>query len=406
MKYQLKYLIIIFISLGIIDASIAQIDENNSKPRNPNQMQLPSGDGTLDKQKSHLVTTRSTTINAKTSLTLNFPDDFRSIDGSNNNLVNTDWGQAEISFIRLANVNYLDGAYVMDNTLPSPRLISNICHSMPINTQIDTPNVSDMLWQWGQFLDHDITLSPEVTPAEDAEIHVPLGDAWFDPNSEGNKIISFGRSSYTTDTQSIRQQTNAITAYIDASNVYGSDTIRASALRTNDNSGKLKTSAGNLLPFNTDGIPNAPSADASFFLGGDFRANEQIGLTSMHIVFVREHNRLAEKISIEQPELSGEEIYQHARALVAAQMQVITYNEFLPLLLGNKIPDYSGYKPNINASISNEFATAAYRFGHTMLSPQILRLDENGNEAQHGHVALRDAFSSQVKLVNTVSKAC
>ncbi len=71
------------------------------------------------------------------------------------------------------------------------------------------------------------------------------------------------------------------------------------------------------------------------FLAGDIRANEQVGLTSVHTLFMREHNRLADLIKAVDPGLSDEDIYQKARKIVGAQMQIITYNEFLPALLGD-----------------------------------------------------------------------
>ena len=72
------------------------------------------------------------------------------------------------------------------------------------------------------------------------------------------------------------------------------DQVRADEMRDVD--GKLKTSAGNLLMFNVNGLPNANALgapEASLFLGGDVRANEQIALTATHTLFMREHNRLA-----------------------------------------------------------------------------------------------------------------
>ena len=76
-------------------------------------------------------------------------------------------------------------------------------------------------------------------------------------------------------------------------------------------------------------------------------------------------------------------------------MQVITYEEFLPVLLGkNAIPEYTGYNSKVDARISNEFSTAAYRLGHSLLSPNIKRIYRKGdsNNFNIEDVPLRDAF--------------
>ena len=94
------------------------------------------------------------------------------------------------------------------------------------------------------------------------DISVPVADPQFDPTNTGTQVIALDRSDYEVDNSGIRQQMNSISAFIDASNVYGSDKERASALRTLDGTGRLKTSPGGLLPFNTAGLENAPSAFA------------------------------------------------------------------------------------------------------------------------------------------------
>ena len=178
-----------------------------------------------------------------------------------------------------------------------------------------------------------------------------------------------------------RQQVNSITSYLDASMVYGSDKARADYLRTKT-SGLMKTSMdGKLLPKNDGGLPNEPSGDPNLFLGGDVRANEQAGLTAMHTLFVREHNRLAKLIKAKYPEAEDEDIYQLARKLVACTIQKITYAEFLPALLGPLAPNPDDYShvPSTDARVANEFSTFAYRFGHSMLSPDIALGDANGH---------------------------
>lgn len=319
---------------------------------------------------------------------------FRTIDGTGNNVQIPLWGAAETPLLRVADAAYSDGANLPSGiSRPNPREISNACMSQDTD-MLNPLGVTDMFWQWGQFLDHDITLTPVADPLEELAIEVPTGDPWFDPTATGVAQIPLERSSYDM-VDGVRQQVNEITAYIDASNVYGSNSERAQALRTLDGTGRLATSAGDLLPFNTTGLANAPTSAPNFFLAGDFRANEQVGLTAMHTLFVREHNYWAGRIAETNPDLSGDEIYQFARLLVGAEMQAITYREFLPLLLGpGALPEYRGYRDDVDAGISNEFSTAAYRVGHTMLSSEVLRLEEDGSTSGAGHLSLAEAFFS------------
>jgi len=108
---------------------------------------------------------------------------------------------------------------------------------------------------------------------------------------------------------------------------------------------------------------------------------------------MREHNRVATELAEQNPQWNDETLFQEARKIVVAELQAVTYNECLPAMLGdNTMNHYRGYNPDTNPQISETFATAAYRFGHTMLSPEIQRIDESGNEIPEGHLSLRDAF--------------
>ena len=196
---------------------------------------------------------------------------------------------------------------------------------------------------------------------------------------------------------------NTITAFIDGSQVYGSDAVRAAALRTLEG-GRLKTSDGNLLPLNTMGLANDNALGlpaASLFAAGDVRANENIELTAIHTLFVREHNRLAAKFSAQNPGWSDEQIYQQTRRIVVAELQAITYNEFLPALLGQgALSTYRGYKQQVNPGIANEFSTAAFRMGHSLLGEDVEFLDNQGNPV-HDEVELRDTFFNPTLLKET-----
>lgn len=307
-----------------------------------------------------------------------------SYDGTGNNLENDEWGAADTELLRLSTVDYADGlSEPSGQYLPSSREVSNAVVEQDELVDNDR-NLTDFVWLWGQFIDHDITLSVESEPTEHFDIEVPLGDADFDPFATGEVTLSFDRSEYEVDDDGVYQQVNAITAYIDGSAVYGSDEETTNSLRSFED-GKLLTSEGDLLPIGEDG----------FFLAGDIRANENVALTSMHTLWVREHNQIAESIAAADPTLTDEEIFQQARSLVVAEIQAITYNEWLPALLGvDAISDYSGYDSEVNASIANVFSTAAYRFGHSMLSTELLRLNEDGTVADEGNISLSDAFFS------------
>ncbi len=321
----------------------------------------------------------------------------RTIDGTHNNAQNPVWGSVDSQLERTIDPDYEDDIQKpTEYSRPSPRYISNIVAAQS-ELRFNDNHATDMVWQWGQFIDHDLDLTTEADPHEGYDITVPDGDPYFDKHLSGNEIIPFNRSVYDTNTgidpSNPRQQLNKITSYLDGSMVYGSDLQRATALRTMDGTGRLKTSKKNLLPYNVDGYPNAGGTDSKLFLAGDVRANEQVGLTTMHTLFVREHNRLAKHIRKRHPHLPGNQIYERARKKVGAYIQVITYNEFLPVLLGpNALSFYVGYDTNVDATTSNIFSTAAYRLGHSMLSPEIHRLKKNGKPIREGHLALRDAF--------------
>ena len=331
----------------------------------------------------------------------------RTFDGSNNNEANALWGATFTHLLRWGNADYEDGISSLGGaSRPSARLVSNnLSHQDAGEVIANTFGTTDYLWQWGQFLDHDIGVTDGTE--ETADIAVPQGDPYFDPNNTGQATILFSRALYDhetgTNTSNPREQENELTSWIDGSMVYGSDDARAAALRVSEDSPYLATSDGNLLPFNTTGQTNANAFGVpaeALFLGGDIRANEQVGLTAMHTVWVREHNRIAAILEGESPNASGEDIFQAARRLVIAKIQIITYDEYLPALIGeNAISDYDGYDNSVHPGMYNEFSVAAYRYGHSLVNETFLRLDEEGNTIQAGNLALRDAFFTAPSLL-------
>ena len=321
--------------------------------------------------------------------------EFRSIEGYGNHIEKPELGTPDKPFSRMFNPAYSDDVEgPAGEDRPSARFVSNA-----VSAQTDDiPNrrgATDFLWQWSQFIDHDITETPTVDPAESFNIAVPTGDPWFDPTSTGTATIPLNRSYYQYRNK-VREQVNDITAFIDASQVYGSDSTRANALKKPDGSGDMNTTNsvhGDLLPYNESNEKNAPNMEPTWFLAGDIRANEQATLTAIHTLFVREHNHWAQFFREQHPEATGEETYQHARMIVSAEIQQITYSEFLPILLGpHALPPYKGFKEDVDPTISNEFATAAFRFGHSLLPATIRRVGADGKTAESGNLNLADSF--------------
>lgn len=336
-------------------------------------------------------------------------EQFRTINGTCNNTTATnraDWGASDIQLFRAIDSQYGEPDSWNDmggQNRPSPRVISNNIVAQNNNIE-SSKNLSSFVFTWGQFLDHDITLTPE-SEVESVPIELPADEPLFTFD------ISFHRSAIYEGTgeDNPRQQINLLTSWIDASNVYGSDEHRAQWLRTFVD-GKLKTSSGDLLPFNTidgefdsDIDPNAPSmagddgGETKTYVAGDVRAAEQPGLSSLHTLFVREHNRICTRLK-SQGILDDELLYQMARKRVGALVQAITYQEFLPALGIDLSP--SSYKPNLRPDITNIFATAAYRLGHTMVTEELLLRDDDCQSIDQGSVSLIDGFFNPEILQN------
>lgn len=316
-----------------------------------------------------------------------FDANTRTYDGSGNQIDFDDWGVAGTQLLRAADARYADGiSDPIVEAIPSAREISNQLVAQTPGSFGNPEALSAMVHVWGQFMDHDLSLTePPSTGGEAMPIAVPIGDAFFDPRSTGSAVIDLTRSEYAkgtgTSVTNPRQHDNHITAFMDASMVYGSSYEEAIALRELSG-GRMLVSQGDLLPIGAEGN----------FLAGDIRAMENVNLLTMHTLFVREHNHWAERIGSASPQLTDEQIFQQARRIVTAEIQAITFNEFLPALLGSESIDaYAGYNATVNPGIATEFSTAAFRVGHTMLNDSVEFMDTYSNQVA-APMALADAF--------------
>lgn len=376
---------------------------------------------------------------------------FRTINGQCNNLNNPFWGAANIALRRYAGSTYNDQVRVprggtnpsrpliLSNpnffqvtcsaafppNLPNARLVSSFIHTKDSRPDAD---VTHMLAQFGQFLDHDITLTPEPdlgnccsgnTNSQCLPIAISSSDPFFGP--QGRQCLEFSRSTaFCENLSTKREQMNGITSFIDASNVYGSDQTTANRLKLAggnnqfDWRGMLQWANNPSPPFKMF-LPLLPNSNnQNVFTAGDGRARENPGLTALHTLFLREHNRIANEVFVRRPFLSHSEIYEIARKILGAEMQNIVYGQYLELVLGPTAMQQLGlriqkdangnviqsvYDQTVDPSIRNSFATAAYRFGHSMIVKNIISITSRSFVADSFQLSL-NFFKDDKYVVN------
>ncbi|NWT56972.1 PERE peroxidase, partial [Erythrocercus mccallii] len=350
----------------------------------------------------------------------------RTITGECNNRRNPSLGASNRALARWLPAEYEDGVprprgwtegrRFSGFPLPLVRQVSNEIVLLPLEQLWMDQQRSLMFMQWGQFIDHDLDFSPE-TPAPvpfgsetDCDTSCakeppcfpiqPLTNFPFlylpippnDPQITNRRdCLPFFRSAAAcTWARVVREQINALTSFLDGSAVYGSETAVAERLWDRSSQRGLLAVNHNFTDRRRAYMPFGPmrkepclkasrAARIPYFLAGDTRASEMLELACMHTLFLREHSRLAGKLRGLNPHWNDERLYQEARKILGAMIQIITYRDYLPLLLGCRfrtlIPHYCAYNESVDPRISNVF-TLAFRFAHASVPPTVGRLDE------------------------------
>ena len=239
-------------------------------------------------------------------------------------------------------------------------------------------NVSQWVWAWGQFLDHNFEL------AEGGSEELPISVNQNDPLesfSDTLGMIPFVRDAPApgsgTSTQNPRQQINTVPSYIDGFAIYGGTQSRLEWLRTGPDDGNPEEAGptmmlpGGYLPVAgaRGDVATAPemtaegalTPEAAVIAGRRAHERERRPRRGSRPCSRREHNRI---VSILPDSLSAEQKFQIARRVVGAEIQYITYNAFLPAV-GVKLAHYKGYDPSStrrSATNSQRSATAPTRW--------------------------------------------
>ncbi|KAJ8286119.1 hypothetical protein GJAV_G00034760, partial [Gymnothorax javanicus] len=379
---------------------------------------------------------------------------YRTATGICNNKKDTRLGSTNTPLVRWLPAQYQDGISlpigwdpklpVKGHLLPLVREVSNRIMSVDNNDVVDDEKHTHLLTVFGQWVDHDIGFTP-MSPSirsfsngvnceescQKVEPCFPIEYPAGDPNLGENQCIPFprsapgcgtGTSGYMFGAGTVREQMNVVSSFQDMGHVYGLSNAVALDLRDLTNDGGLlrvndrfNDYGRELLPFskmpvnmcatrngmeNTTGLEEIPCT-----LSGDARVDENIFLTSIHVLTLREHNRLARALYKLNPHWSSETLYQEARKIAGAHNQVITFRDYLPLIVGPEftsqyLSNYPGYDENVDPRIANVFATAAFRFAHVTVHPIIFRLDENYNEhPQFPNVLLHKALFAPWRII-------
>ncbi|VDI69396.1 Hypothetical predicted protein, partial [Mytilus galloprovincialis] len=335
--------------------------------------------------------------------------------------MNPSWGKAKTPQRRFEYdghkmVAYDDGVDLprggFPSNLPSPRLISNKLMADELGPDDQSSRtLSGQHFAFGQALTHDfistkISTDRRLNCCDNKDSNkcftfvVPGDDKELTPGCR-----SFQRADKSPDVTAYREQINDVTSYIDCSHVYGSSDAQLATLRDTTDSCKysvyecshvngisdaqlatlrdtrdsflLKTSPGNNLPERKTGFCRRKPESTDFCqLTGDSRNDQVPSLQLNHLVLVREHNRLANMLKQINPYWDNDRVFEETRRIVIAEMQHITYNEYLPAILSprtmrkfNLNPRKCGfddcYSDKIDASVRNAFAAAAFRMGHS-----------------------------------------
>jgi len=237
-------------------------------------------------------------------------------------------------------------------------------------------NVNSLFWAWGQFIDHSLihTRSEQMNCDNEPDSSTSCGSV---PLYCGAGRVKTSRTRARIDINDVRHPLNSLSSFLDASTVYGGDSSYSYRLRMHDGTGKLRYSLRGhsmMLPLEQKTMNDSGSSGTASetVIAGDDRAGEHPLLTALHTIWLREHNYWCTRFSVEHPSWGEERLFQTARHMVMAEIQVITYREWLPLLLDsqdllNRPACY--WFPRQSAHIFNEFASAAFRFGHSMVTP-------------------------------------
>uniref|UniRef100_G3R9G4 NAD(P)H oxidase (H2O2-forming) n=1 Tax=Gorilla gorilla gorilla TaxID=9595 RepID=G3R9G4_GORGO len=306
-------------------------------------------------------------------------------DGWYNNLMEHRWGSKGSRLQRLVPASYADGVYqpLGEPHLPNPRDLSNTISRGPAGlASLRNRTVLGVFFGY-HVLSDLVSVETPGCPAEFLNIRIPPGDPMFDPDQRGDVVLPFQRSRWDPETgrspSNPRDPANQVTGWLDGSAIYGSSHSWSDALRSFSR-GQLASgpdpafprhSQNPLLMWAAPDPATGQNGPRGLYAFGAERGNREPFLQALGLLWFRYHNLWAQRLARQHPDWEDEELFQHARKRVIATYQNIAVYEWLPSFLQKTLPEYTGYRPFLDPSISSEFVTASEQFLSTMVPPGV-----------------------------------
>jgi hypothetical protein len=268
---------------------------------------------------------------------------FRTFDGSYNDLAKPWMGQVETRFGRNVPIPETHGEKEPALYEPNPRLVSSRLLSR--KEFVPATSVNVLLPAWLQFMVHDWLSHGRNVKENPHRFPVPAGDDWNRPEMT---ILRTRPDPSPLPEGRPTTYRNEFTHWWDGSQIYGSDLRLQYRARSDparhrytadggvellDRSellpdGKLWLDERGLLPLDTHPQATGPTQEYVPVNG-----NWWVGLSVMHTLFAREHNAIVDRLRLEYPDKDGEWLFQKARLINAALIVKIHAAEWTCALL-------------------------------------------------------------------------
>jgi len=335
------------------------------------------------------------------------------------------WGKALICYRRFADPEFGDfsGRILRKSEtgqeLPNPRVISN---SLMVEKKPSvSETISQMLMNWGQVLANEMTYpagvfnfaeydqSPCCTKGyksdydDCAKVDISPVDPYY--SKYNYTCFNFVRGPACIRCKvKPRAPLNLHTSFIDASTLYGNCVADANRVRE-FKGGLLKDAKKNMLQVDEENDDPGlcerfkekfyPQVKVPCFTSGDTYVNNNPYKTALVMSLFRLHNQIAVELVRVNPFWDDETLFQETRRIVGAKMQMITFNEFLPLIINERFmskfnltvlegANYTEYHDHHDASSSAVFTASAMRsIGHSMINGNTYLSYFNGTKVSY-----------------------